>query len=524
MPSSFVATRSQIILGLCIPLAVLIGFFLAEPMRLGNMTLLGLVAMTLTFPLVIRWHHPLTVLSWNSVFSLTFLPGQPYLWMLMGGVSFLVALLNRAVSRHHTFKHAPTITTPLLALLGVILFTAALTGGLGVRALGSETYGGKNYIFIIAAVIGHFALCNGSIRPERRQLYIAAFFLAGVTTVVPNIVYMVGKPLYWMFYFTHGTLATEQFASDVLINKQITRYSGLYPASIALYCWLLARYGIQGIFRFDRPWRVVLFVLAWIACIYSGFRSALVLFLLISMLQFFLEGLHRTRFLPLGVGAGLLVGTLVVAFSQQMPMVMQRTLSILPIKLDHVARANAEVSTEWRLDMWRDLMPQVPRYLLKGKGYAIDPNELIMTMESTARGYGSSAGTAKAAGDYHNGPLSVLIPFGIWGAAAFLWFIVASIRYLYGNYRRGDPGLRTVNTLLLSLFVARTVFFLLIFGVFSSNLAVFVGILGFAVALNYRSQEETTFRRRSSPKDRNARNTETATPEEKVAEPSGAVA
>ena len=88
------------------------------------------------------------------------------------------------------------------------------------------------------------------------------------------------------------------------------------------------------------------------------------------------------------------------------------------------------------------------------------------------------------AGDYHSGPLSVIIPFGIYGAVAFAWFLWASVRVLYQNYRFGEPGLKTINTFLLAYFVVRIFSFIFIFGSLYSDLVGFCGLIGLSVSLN----------------------------------------
>jgi hypothetical protein len=228
----------------------------------------------------------------------------------------------------------------------------------------------------------------------------------------------------------------------------------------------------------------MLLIVAWTACVYSGFRAALIMFCLLTLFQFFLEGVHRTRLLPFLMAAVLFCGAMVVANSSRMPIVIQRTISFLPVEVSPLARTTAQGSTEWRVEMWRRMLPQVPMYLLLGKGYAIDPNDLQMAMESDSRGYGGRSLVATQAGDYHSGPLSVAIPFGLWGILALMWFWVASLRYLYHNYRRGDPRLKQVNTLLLALYAAKVVAFVFVFGGFYFDLAFFVGLVGLAVALN----------------------------------------
>ena len=88
------------------------------------------------------------------------------------------------------------------------------------------------------------------------------------------------------------------------------------------------------------------------------------------------------------------------------------------------------------------------------------------------------------AGDYHSGPLSILIPFGIFGLLGVVWLIVAGFRVLYRNYRFGDPALRKLNTFLLSYFIARVTFYFVGFGALSNDLTLFLGVLGLSIALN----------------------------------------
>ena len=82
----------------------------------------------------------------------------------------------------------------------------------------------------------------------------------------------------------------------------------------------------------------------------------------------------------------------------------------------------------------------------------------------------------------------LLIPFGVWGLAAFVWLLVAGARFLYTNFRDGAPELRRINGFLLALFLARILIFIFVFGTLSGDLVHFLGILGLSVALNVRGQ------------------------------------
>jgi hypothetical protein len=261
-----------------------------------------------------------------------------------------------------------------------------------------------------------------------------------------------------------------------------TRYGDFAVAAPALYGYLLARCGVRGLLNFHSPWRTLLFLLAVVGCVYCGYRSALVLLMLSFVAAFYWEGLHRTRILPALAGILLLVATLMLTQAQKLPYAAQRTLSFLPVKIDSVVRESAESSTEWRVEMWKSLLPDVPRYLLKGKGYRLTADDIYWASQNA--GLNANEGGSAVAGDYHNGPLSTVIPFGIWGMIGFTWLIVAGFRYLHNNYRQGNPTLRQINTLLLALFAAKVFFFLVVFGSFFADLYAFTGILGLAVGLN----------------------------------------
>jgi hypothetical protein len=84
----------------------------------------------------------------------------------------------------------------------------------------------------------------------------------------------------------------------------------------------------------------------------------------------------------------------------------------------------------------------------------------------------------------HNGPLSIILPFGIWGVLAWLWFWAGGFYVLRRNYTYGDPDLKNYNRYLLAAFVSGCIFFTLIFGVMES-IGTFCGFIGLSVALNH---------------------------------------
>jgi O-antigen ligase len=230
------------------------------------------------------------------------------------------------------------------------------------------------------------------------------------------------------------------------------------------------------------------FVLALAAGLFGGFRGRLFLILLFFFIQFFFEGLWKTRWLPVLAGVIVLGAACILPFTSYMPKAFQRALSFLPVDVDPVVKQDAEQSTQWRVQMWQTLWPEVPTYLWLGKGYAFSPTDLYLTELAQHRGMTSNYETAILTSEYHNGPLSVIVPFGIPGAVAFLWFLGAGWMYLYKSYRLSGPDLKKVNTCLLSYYTVRVIFFFAIYGSFYLDILVFSSIIGLSIALNKPQQ------------------------------------
>ena len=486
---------------LVLPLALFLGYLLATPDDRMSFGAVGLVLFVLAIPLLLKWHYPVLIFSWNAALVPFFLPGRPDLWILMALISLTISVLRRTLDKEATFLKASSVTLPLLFLGAVVVLTAKFSGGIGLAALGSQSYGGRKYLYIFAAIIGYFALTSQSIPKDRAKLYTILFFVSGLTAIVSNLAYMGGPGFYFLFALFPVEGAISQAVAAQSIGDSVIRIVGLGTGCLAVYCALLAHNGIREVFNIRRPWKMALFFLAAFASLLAGFRSSVIMLTLIFILLFYFEGLHRTRLLPIFVIGAVFFAAILFPFVSKMPFSVQRALSVLPIKVDPVARADAQASSQWRLEMWKIITPQVPQYFFKGKGYNIDPTDLYMAEHVSRLGLGGTSETAILAGDYHNGPLSIIIPFGIFGVIGFVWFLVASLKALYRNYRFGDPALRRVNAFLLAFFLAKTIFFFSIFGAVNSDLFVFVGLIGFSISLNGGIREKSATKIQAEPEN-----------------------
>jgi len=484
--------RSLLVYAICIPAAIVLGYGLPSvanmPTDLSQYVPLALVLLTISFPILLNYHHAFLFLAWNAVAVVFFLPGRPSIWLLAVAISLFIALTQRMLRGRSASLHVPQLTVPLIALAGVVVITAFCTGGIGLHSLvpwlGGGVYGGRRYVILLAAVLGYFAFASQSLPREKAALYTAMFFLTGLTAMIGDFFALVkGDWRYLFLVFPPHSLNTEQ------IEVGTTRLSGVSTASAAVYSYLLARYGIRGIFTLMRPWRLLLFIGFSLAGFLGGYRSTIILFVLVFAFQFYFEGLHRTAMLPRLALAFVVIAVVVFPFINRMPMTFQRALAFLPVDIDPKARLDAQQSSEWRTRMWRAVLPQVPQYLLLGKGLAFSAQDYdFFTSDAMVTGLikpisADEEGLALS-GDFHNGPLTVVIPFGLWGVGVALWFFWAGVRCLYRNYRYGDAALKNINTFILAAFVAHIVLFCIVFGSFQNDLWFFTGLLGLSVSLN----------------------------------------
>ena len=418
------AFRSLIIFGACVVLAIWLGYLLANPLTYSSLAVYGFLAFILIFPIFLRWHFQLMLLSWNLAAMVFFLPGRPAACVPVIALSLGISMLQRMISKEHHFIRVPQITFPLLCLLAVIVGTARMTG-MGIRSLGGEVYGGHKYVYLMIGILGYFALSAQKTPPKRRNLYLALFFLGGVSAIIGDLVPLVPHPLYFIFWvFPPNT----NFFADVGPNAEATRLNGARTMSLLIFMYMMARYGIRGIFLSGRPSRAFVFLFFFTLGLYGGFRGYILGCGLIFAFQFFLEGLHRTKMMAVLTAGGILGGLLLIPLAAHLPYTFQRAISFMPYK---VARRRGWMPRIAGSGGWRCGSPccRKSRNLLVGKGYVISTVDynFVMGPEASVHNAFAQNQALALAEDFDGGPISTIIPFGIWGSLAFLWFMGAGL-------------------------------------------------------------------------------------------------
>src|SRR5208282_5557992 len=109
-PNNAAALRTLIVYAVCVPLAIAVGYMVTNPMDYSTLGMFGIVMLLLVSPLLLRWHYPLLVLSWNIGISLFFIKGSPSLWYVMVPLSLGISVLDRAMNSDRHFIRVPQLT------------------------------------------------------------------------------------------------------------------------------------------------------------------------------------------------------------------------------------------------------------------------------------------------------------------------------------------------------------------------------------------------------------------------------
>src|SRR5438045_9270197 len=158
MTNATSAVRGLLVYGLVLPLALVVGYLLATPQTIASAGTIGMLLGALCLPLLLKWHEPALFLTWNTGATVFFLPGNPSVWMVIALISLIICVGRRALDDQMTFIKAPSLAMPIIALGYVVLVTAKVTGGFGMRIFGTSMMGGRRYVQIIAAIAGYFAM------------------------------------------------------------------------------------------------------------------------------------------------------------------------------------------------------------------------------------------------------------------------------------------------------------------------------------------------------------------------------
>jgi hypothetical protein len=301
----------------------------------------------------------------------------------------------------------------------------------GFWAMQSSMVGGRPY-FEIGLAFGAFVILSRVQITDFIARVFPLFFVipawcVAILDVIGRLVPQTAYPLAMIYSGVGSGGVTSAFEQEAQLGE--TRMVGMQNAGLSSVLALCAKYNPITMASPLYPLRAILLAIATGAIFLSGYRSVV----LFAMVAFVLSSLLRGKLKDLWVaGAALLLALLVLVSLQgsvlQLPKTMQRALSWLPGDWDQAAVADAEGSSQWRVEMWawawNDDRIMRDRTWGQGFGLSLDDMNLIASSLLAGQGGGSLLGGSDRenfmiTGSFHSGPLSTIKYIGVVGLVLY---------------------------------------------------------------------------------------------------------
>ncbi|MDF7799798.1 O-antigen ligase family protein [Pontiellaceae bacterium B1224] len=361
----------------------------------------------------------------------------------------------------------------IFIFIGNLILTASIRG-FGLYQLGGDMIGGMQYIQIILSFLFLWYLRTIVWTPKQvRRLFI---FLA-IGSLIPFVIQMAVVsfqgllPLADFFVFSSARVASA--IQDVEQGK-----GGRYETVVNLSYFLIC---VGVILNSNRKWWALsLAFLGVILLMLSGFRRYSVLSVFVLVASSVMLSKNRVRsFIIWGI-AGMAGIILIYSIVGSLPFNVQRSLSFLPgIGVDEYAMRSGEGSFEWRMDVYRFCMEEIPQYLMLGKGMLLTLEETMYSL-SYREFHGMDPFYVFFTHNYHNGFFELILDFGVVGFLSFLLFTTVYLNKIWKHIRkyRDDSATWAIIVTTWVVCVALVSDYFLVRGEFSIFLAPFLIFFG----------------------------------------------
>lgn len=402
------------------------------------------------------------------------IPGQPSSGLL-AQVLVLVFCLPIFLLRRLPWQFAMREMEAWILILTLFVVQVYVRHPVGVNLFGGASVGGKPYaVYAICLVSG---LLLGGLKASENDLkwILRLSILGGLLNLVIS---MLGALVPTVGYYTDANKSAEAGHEDygtVVDVGAATRIGFLGGFSHNLALWISSY--VSPLRACLNPLLGTLILFSVFAALMSGFRNSVIDVGLVLLLGIIYRSGFSGSLVSIGggiCGVGLLA---VVNVIHPLPPNIQRSLTFLPGTWEERYRKDAEGSTEWRVEIWKEVL-LTDRWIDNkwlGDGLGFKASELAQQMNYRK---GSRMGTSGfeahreailSNGDYHSGPVQTIRTIGYVG---LLFLLIAQARLAVHAHRQMHRC-RNTEWYPLALFVGiplivSPIFFVLVFGSFTT--------------------------------------------------------
>jgi hypothetical protein len=451
-------------------LALFLGVFIggSETTNLGVIFgLVGLVAIVSSM----RQHIWLLLpMFWGFTGYVTLLP-IPF--SVRDLVVMLVAAVSCALFALKVFKFQNRwdfLDWVLLLTLGQVCL-AFIFNPVGLKVFSSETVGARPYFNVAIGAVAYFILSNQVISPKLAQRLPIFIVIAELSSAFLYLIARASSSIGAVLGKFYDGFAPPDYR--VGLAPTIDRMTGVVSGGTSLITALCSYFRPLTLINPLRFGRWFLFLIGLVLILISGFRSQLLTIAVIFLLaSYFRHGWSDVAISLAGLFSGAALLIFFNMFVYPLPLSMQRTLSALPGHWDSRAVRDATGSTEWRLEMWKDI-PKGTRYIknrIMGDGFGFSRAELSAMERQKFLSGDISPEDFMIIGSFHNGPLSAIRFVGFVGLALYYTLLIYLAVYAWRLIRITRGSMFFTLALFVGLEVIWEPFsYTLVFGAFDSG-------------------------------------------------------
>lgn len=430
------------------------------------------------------------------------LPGSPPAWAFAVALTATMFIIRFAMRRPDFNLKLDFLDVAILLQL-VVIVQAYARNPTGLLIFGGDKAGGKTYFVFAAAFVAYS--CISLVKPRKgilKWLVISMIVASIGDGLISTVSDWSGSfsalvlPIYSNVNFSTATSGVGGFDLDAF------RGGGgffMLGQAMVLPCFCLVR--PLNCLNPLRPFIFAIVVTGCVLVLLSGFRSGVAYLCVVFVVSAFIRRKPMDAIMVTMVGCLGLILVMMSGKVRSLPFGVQRVLSVLPVDVSAAARADAENSTEWRVEMWK-LALATDRYIqnkILGDGFGFSAGEMKAVLDA-AQGYGTEYISAQdqmlAQGSYHGFHVETIRFTGVMGLIAALILMAAAFRKSMQliRYYRGTSSFPYVAYICIP-FVIYPLWSMLVFGSYRFEFPQFIVTVGILKWLdNLRLMEMRTAR------------------------------
>jgi len=366
------------------------------------------------------------------------IPGQPDA-LLLAQIAFIAFSIPQFLLRKLPWRFQFTELEFWMLMLTLMVAQVYMRNPVGVSIFGGDTVGGKGYVLYAIALTSAFILCGLRVPTSDLKWVMRLSIVGGLLNLAISILGVLVPAI--GFYTSQSFTRSDEVNyenREAIDTGAATRVGFLTQIGRNLSLWISCY--ISPLLALVKPLWLMLILVSLVASLMGGFRNGIM-----GVGLTFLVGIaYRSGGFGvlLSTFMGMCVIPLLAAINLLAPLPpnVQRALTFLPGTWEQRYKDDAEGSTEWRVEVWKEAL-FTERWIKNkwlGDGLGFSAAELATQMNQRKgvraglSGFEAHRESVLANGDYHSGPVSSVRVIGYVG---LIIFIAAQIRLAVHSHR-----------------------------------------------------------------------------------------